>query len=121
MIDIAQPLKNGSLYAGPHPVYTKRFLLCKEEDQPDTMTWPDAYSIKGSFKLPSFRETMVLAAYYAFLGINGAWYWSSLQVNGFHAWAYNCIDGEHILDSLNSKNCVRLVKTVTQEELEALV
>ncbi|MFM7986090.1 MAG: hypothetical protein ACKPKO_42930 [Candidatus Fonsibacter sp.] len=128
MINVGQLLKDDSFYAGHHPVYKNRFLLCKDRDEPEAMTWDKAMSIEGLFKLPIIKELSVLYAYRHALGfgIDSDWYWSSsddwTNILGKRAWAiYFTTMGSQSQLFKKSECRVRLVRTVTQEELEALV
>ena len=123
MINIGQLLKDDSFYAGHHPVYKNRFLLCKDRDEPEEMTWDDANSIDGPFKLPTLNESAVLFAYRCALGfgVAYAWYWTSKELLDHSAWQRNLDSGNQIWTDKSTISHIRLVRTVTQEELEALV
>ena len=122
MINVGQLLKDDSLYAGHHPVYKNRFLLCKDRDEPEAMTWDKAMSIDGPFKLPNYKELPVLFAYHRALGFGfGDRYWSSTWASSTSAWMQCFATGSQDTTVKDNLASVRLVRTVTQEELEALV
>lgn len=123
MIDIGQIMKDGSLYAGHHPVYAKRFLLCKDRDEPEAMTWGDANRLSdGLFALPTKSELSLLYSYRTKIGefSEESWYHASSEFNSSYAWSQAFNNG-YQLYYLKFYDRVRLVRTVTQEELEALV
>ena len=135
MIKVGTTLKDGTIYAGEHPK-EDGYLVCNVASNPvDALCYDDAIEQANllNMRLPSIEELTVLYAYRKKIGgFVWKWYWSSTSMpylglnisKIIHHFIENRKKTKIRTDvSWRNKNnvfYVRFVRTVTQEELEAL-
>ena len=128
MIKIGKLLKDDSVYVGDHPFYTNCFLLCKAQDEPKLMKWQEAFNYHSdSGELPTRQESNTLYQHRKQIGgflegyLTTYDYWYSVEDTKFTAWKQCFLSGKHSIDNKDQTCHVRLVRTVTPEQLEVLV
>jgi hypothetical protein len=124
-------LKDGSIYVAKFP--DKTHLLCYEEDAPKLMDWWTAKKHQETFPkwmLPNKLQLNELYVHRKKIAgiqtrhVEGNFrlgYWSCEHVSGYEAWEQEFMEpGRQEESSKYVKLSVRLVRVVTQTELESL-